>query len=62
MSEPSISIIDRIELRPGHAQEFLEAYRNDYMPRARARGLVLDRFLVSPTVWADDMPNVVTAI
>lgn len=62
MTEPSISIVDRVELRPGHARAFIDAYRSEYLPRAEARGLVLDRFLVSPPVWIDGEPNTVTAI
>lgn len=62
MTEPSISIIDQVELRPGHAREFIDAYRDEYVPRARARGMVLDRFLVSPPVWIDGQPNTVTVI
>lgn len=62
MTEPTIFLIDRVELRPGHAREFIAAYRDDYVPHAQARGLVLDRFLVSPPVWIDGEPNTFTAI
>ena len=62
MTEPTVHIIDRVEVRPGHGREFVDAYLADYAPRARDRGLTLDRILVSPPVWMDDEPNVVTAI
>lgn len=62
MSDPTVHIIDRVEVRPGHGQEFVDAYLSEYVPRARARGLALAHVLVSPPVWIDDEPTVVTAI
>lgn len=62
MTDPSVHIIDRVEVRPGHGQEFVDAYLAEYVPRAEARGLTLDHVLVSPPVWIDGEPNVVTAI
>lgn len=62
MTEPTVHIIDRVEVRPGHGREFVDAYLSDYVPRARSRGLELDRLLISPPVWIDGEPTVMTAI
>lgn len=62
MTDPTVHIIDRVEARPGCGREFVDAYLAEYVPRARARGLTLDRLLVSPPVWMDDEPTVITAI
>lgn len=62
MTEPTVHVIDRVEVRPGHGQEFVEAYLAEYVPRAQARGLALAHVLVSPPVWIDGEPSVVTAI
>lgn len=62
MTDPTVHIIDRVEVRPGRGQEFVDAYLADYVPRAEARGLTLDHLLVSPPVWIDGEPNVVTAV
>ncbi len=61
MSDSTIYIIDRIVLEPGCARAFIDAYLSEYAPGARARGLTLDRVLVSPPVWIDRESNVVTA-
>lgn len=62
MTDPTVHIIDRVTLRPGRGKEFVDAYLSGYVPRAQARGLTLDQLLVSPPVWMDDEPNVVTSI
>jgi hypothetical protein len=61
MSDSTIYIIDRIVLKPGNARAFIDAYLSEYATGARARGLTLDRVLVSPPVWIDGESNVVTA-
>ncbi|NKV70660.1 hypothetical protein GS941_19740 [Rhodococcus hoagii] len=47
-------------VRPGRGREFISAYLERYAPGAEARGLTLDRALVSPPVWLDDQSNTVT--
>jgi len=61
MDDPTLYIIDRVVLRPGTAQSFLDAYLAGYAPGARDRGLTLERILVSPPVWIDGETNTVTA-
>lgn len=60
MSDVCIYIEDRVVTAPGKGRAFIEAYRRDYVPSASARGLTLDRMTVSPPLWLDDEPNVVT--
>ncbi|WP_280461085.1 hypothetical protein [Nocardia carnea] len=61
MDDRTIYIIDRIVLTPGSAPAFIDAYLSGYAPQARARGLTLDRILVSPPAWIDGETNTVTA-
>jgi hypothetical protein len=61
MADPTLYLIDRVVLRPGAARAFIDAYRTGYVPSARARGLTLERILVSPPVWIEDETNTVTA-
>ena len=60
MAETMIYAIDDIVCLPGKARAFLDAYMERYAPGARARGMVLDRVLVSPPMWLDDQPNRLT--
>ena len=57
---PAVYIVDEMEVVPGRAREFLASYLKQYAPGARARGLTLDRILVSPPVWLADQSNTVT--
>lgn len=57
---PTVYIVDEMEVVPGRAREFLASYLEQYAPGARARGLTLDRILVSPPVWLTDQSNTVT--
>lgn len=61
-AEITVHVVDRVVLRPGRAKEFVDAYLAQYVPRARIRGLTLDRLLVSPPVWLDDEPVTLTAL
>lgn len=61
MSEKTIYIVDRVVLHPGTAPAFIDAYKREYVPRARERGLTLERILVSPPAWIDGEANTVTA-
>ncbi|WP_280423781.1 hypothetical protein [Nocardia carnea] len=61
MDDRTIYIVDRIVLTPGSARAFIDAYLGGYAPRARERGLTLDRILVSPPAWVDGETNTVTA-
>ncbi|GAB2656387.1 hypothetical protein ABI214_07830 [Prescottella soli] len=57
---PTVYIVDEMEVLPGRAREFVASYLDQYAPGARARGLTLDRILVSPPVWLTDQSNTVT--
>ena len=58
----AVQIIDALVALPGQGKGLLAAYRADYAPGARARGMVLERVLVSPPLWMDDQPNTLTII
>lgn len=55
-----IYVIDEIVAMPGKGRALLDLYRANYAPAAEARGMVLERVLVSPPVWLDDMSNRLT--
>jgi hypothetical protein len=61
MTGQNIHIVDRVELEPGRAREFVTAYLADYAPRAVEIGMTLDGVLLSPPLWLDDDTNTVTA-
>jgi hypothetical protein len=60
MADETIYMIDQIITRPGHGRAFIDAYMEYYAPGATARGLRLDRVLVSPPMWLEDQPNTIT--
>lgn len=62
MSEPTIFIVDRVVVVPGRARDFVDAYRDGYLPGAVARGYTLDRITMTPPVFLDDDSNTVTAV
>jgi hypothetical protein len=43
-----ILILDEIEAKPGMAAQVREAYRRDYVPAAKARGMVLEAAWQNP--------------
>ena len=53
----SLHLVDRLIAKPGRAQELLRAYRERYVPGAQARGLRLERTLLSPPLWLVDQSN-----
>ena len=56
----TIYIIDEFVAAPGKGMELLAAYTEQYAPGAKARGMVLDRVIVSPPLWLDDGSNRLT--
>lgn len=58
-TEATIYVIDEFVVQPGRGREFLAAYRALYAPGAQARGMTLDRILVSPPMWLDDDSNTI---
>lgn len=58
--EPKVYVVDRVTTRPGCAREFVDTYLREYAPGARDRGMTLRDVLVSPPIWFDDHPNVVS--
>jgi hypothetical protein len=60
MANETIYIVDEIVTRPGEGRAFLDVYMKRYAPAAQARGLTLDRVLVSPPLWLDDQSNILT--
>lgn len=61
MADGAVFVIDRVVTRPGCARRFVDAYLAEYAPGARERGMTLRDILVSPPIWFDDDPNVITA-
>jgi hypothetical protein len=60
MADGEVFVIDRVTTRPGCARSFVDTYLAEYAPGARDRGMTLRDVLVSPPIWFDDQPNVVT--
>ena len=56
----TVYIIDEFVAAPGKGQELLAAYKDRYMPAAHARGMVLERIIVSPPMWLEDGSNRLT--
>ncbi|ABG94097.1 conserved hypothetical protein [Rhodococcus jostii RHA1] len=59
-AESIVYIVDEMVVEPGRARAFLADYLERYVPGAIARGLTLDRVLVSPPVWLEDQSNTLT--
>lgn len=53
----TIYIVDELVALPGQGEALLAAYQADYAPGAAARGMVLDRIIVSPPLWLDEASN-----
>ena len=62
MTSPAIFIIDELVARPGEGRGLLDHYMARHAPGAKARGMALERVLVSPPVWMDDQPNTLTFV
>lgn len=62
MASPPVQIIDELVARPGEGRQVLDDYMTHYAPGAKARGMTLDRVMVSPPVWMNDQPNTIVAI
>lgn len=60
MADGEVFVIDRVITRPGCAKRFVDTYLAEYAPGARDRGMTLRDVLVSPPIWFDDQPNVIT--
>lgn len=60
--EPTIFIIDELIAAPGNGPALLAAYKERYVPGAQARGMVLQRIVVSPPLWLNEASNRLTAI
>jgi hypothetical protein len=55
-----VYIIDEFVAAPGKGQALLAAYKESYVPGAEARGMTLERIIVSPPVWLDEASNRIT--
>lgn len=60
MADETIYVIDEMVAQPGMGRAVIAAYMERYAPGARARGMELDRVLVSPPLWLEDQPNTIT--
>lgn len=55
--DQTVYIIDDIVAAPGKGRALLNLYRARYAPAAIARGMVLDREVVAPPMWLDELEN-----
>ena len=53
----TVALIEGVD---GKGRELLAAYKERYVPGAQARGMVLERIVVSPPVWFADASNRLT--
>jgi hypothetical protein len=53
----TVYIVDEMVAAPGQGRALLAFYRDHYMRAAEARGMVLDRIIVSPPMWLDEGEN-----
>jgi hypothetical protein len=56
----TVYLIDELVAAPGKGQELLAAYNDRYVPGAQARGMVLERIIVSPPTWLEQASNRLT--
>lgn len=56
----TIYIIDEFVAAPGKGKDLIAAYYERYVPGAKARGMVLDRVIVSPPLWLVEGSNRLT--
>lgn len=52
-----IQVVDELVSQPGRGAELHRLYISAYAPGAMARGMTLDRTMVSPPLWLDDGAN-----
>lgn len=57
MTNATIYCVDELLAKAGKGREVLSRYREEYAPAATARGMTLDRELVSPPMWLDEQAN-----
>lgn len=57
-----IGIIDRVRVMPGRREEFLQGFRQRYLPGARARGLTLVSVVAVPPEEIEAQPTEVTIV
>ena len=62
MTSPAVFVIDELVARPGEGERVISNYLDRYAPGAKARGMTLERVLVSPPVWLDDQPNTISIL
>ena len=60
MAGETLYVVDRIVTNRGCGKKFVDEFRAGYLPGANRRGLTLHNILVSPPLWSDSEPNVVT--
>lgn len=53
----TVYVIDDLVAAPGKGRELLEVYRSRYAPAAEARGMMLERIVVSPPMWLNELSN-----
>lgn len=55
--DQTVFIIDDIVAAPGQGRALLALYRARYAPGAASRGMSLDREIVAPPLWLEELSN-----
>jgi hypothetical protein len=58
----TVYLIDDLLAAPGKGRELLAAYRERYVPGGVARGMTLEKVIVSPPVWLEEASNRLTIL
>jgi hypothetical protein len=53
-NDDRVFIVDTIDARPGEAKKVRDAYRSEYVPGARERGMTLLHEWISPPILMDE--------
>ena len=61
-TEPSIYVLDELDLQPGALEPFLSTFERDYRPAAEARGMQLQHTWVTPPVELADRGSTVLLV
>ncbi len=58
----TVYLIDDLLAAPGQGRKLLAAYHERYVPGGVARGMTLEKVIVSPPVWLEEASNRLTIL